>query len=144
VVGRLLWQSRGVPSGLSEAVAEIVASIPPGRVMTYGDIARFLGCGSPRQIGRLLATCDADLPWHRVVMADGSPPEHLRREHLARLRSEGTRLRGGRVELRSARWTPEIDDTVREALPGGDVTVPPPAIRALLPSSHEQRPPARS
>lgn len=47
--------------------------LPPGRVTTYGDLARLLGT-SPRHVGRLLAENDEApiVPCHRVVGSDGS------------------------------------------------------------------------
>ena len=47
--------------------------IPPGKVTTYGDLARVLGT-SPRNVGRLLALNDEapQVPCHRVVGSDGS------------------------------------------------------------------------
>jgi methylated-DNA-protein-cysteine methyltransferase-like protein len=103
-------QASVVTSRLADAVTDVVASIPAGRVMTYGDIARFLGSGSPRQVGQVLARCESDLPWHRVVMADGSPPAHTAGEHLRRLRAEGTPIVGGRADLSQARFYPRGAD----------------------------------
>ena len=53
-------------------VYEIVARIPPGRVATYGWIA--LQLGKPqgaRTVGWAMRQCPVDLPWHRVVNAQG-------------------------------------------------------------------------
>ncbi|HEX5512473.1 MAG TPA: MGMT family protein, partial [Actinomycetales bacterium] len=36
----------------SEAVLDVVARIPPGRVLSYGDVAELLGHGGPRLVGR--------------------------------------------------------------------------------------------
>ena len=88
------------------AVLDLVDAIPAGRVMTYGDIARHLGLGSPRQVGQILAHRGHEVPWHRVVMADGSPAPTQPSEQLARLRADGTPLRGRRVALDRARWEP--------------------------------------
>ena len=56
-----------------QAVYEIVAQIPYGRVMTYGDIARAIGCPrNARFVGFAMRVCPEHLPWHRVVMADGT------------------------------------------------------------------------
>ena len=52
-------------------------------------------------VGRVLATTRADVPWHRVVRADGSVAKGARQ--LDRLRREGVPLRGDRVDLRQAR-----------------------------------------
>jgi len=58
--------------GFAQAVYEIVASIPHGCVISYGDIARALGNPrGARQVGWAMANCPEGLPWWRVVMADG-------------------------------------------------------------------------
>lgn len=88
------------------AVLDVVDTIPPGQVMTYGDIARWLGIASPRQVGQILAHHGHRVPWHRVVMADGRAASPHSEEQLARLRDDGVPVRGNRVELRTARWRP--------------------------------------
>ncbi len=64
---------------------------------TYGDIDP----AAPRLVGHVLATNGDDLPWHRVVRADGSAP--MGRRQLALLLAEGVPVRGGRVDLGRAR-----------------------------------------
>lgn len=89
-----------------EAVLSLVERIPPGRVMSYGDIAGWLGVGGPRQVGAVMARYGGGVPWWRVVRTDGSLP----RSHDTRARehywAEGTPLRSGRVVMRDARWLP--------------------------------------
>lgn len=91
-------------------VLDVADSIPPGRVMSYGDIAEFLGQGGPRQVGRVMALWGGSAPWWRVVHADGSLLAGHERAAIARYRAEGTPLRldaGGRpsrVDMRAARW----------------------------------------
>ncbi len=87
-----------------ERVREIVASVPPGRVVTYGDIAAAAGLSSPRTVGWIMRTDSADLPWHRVVPANGRPAAHLAARQLAELQDEGVEIRDGRVDLRTARF----------------------------------------
>ncbi len=55
-------------------VYALVARIPPGRVTTYGEIARMLGRprGS-RAVGWAMRYCPDGLPWYRVVNAQGRP-----------------------------------------------------------------------
>ena len=91
-------------SPYAERVLELVARVPEGRAVTYGDVAGLLDEGGPRQVGQVLARYGGGVPWHRVVRADGSPPTAL--EALARLRSEGVPLRAGgeKVDLALARW----------------------------------------
>ncbi len=78
-------------------ILERVRAIPPGFVRTYGDIDP----AAPRLVGHVLATTEEDVPWHRVVRADGTAPKG--RRQLERLRREGVPLRGTRVELALAR-----------------------------------------
>ncbi|MDR3277996.1 MAG: MGMT family protein [Oscillospiraceae bacterium] len=56
-----------------QGVYEIVGQLPPGRVIAYGQIARLLGNPrAAREVGWAMRNCPEGLPWHRVVMADGS------------------------------------------------------------------------
>lgn len=74
----------------AERVLDVAELIPPGRVMTYGDVAEWLGEGGPRQVGRVMSLYGAAVPWWRVVRADGAllPGHELRA--LDRYREEGT------------------------------------------------------
>jgi alkylated DNA nucleotide flippase Atl1 len=87
-------------------VLAVVEAIPPGCVMTYGDIAEYVGEGGPRQVGRVMSLSGGSVPWWRVLHADGSPPEGHEREALAQLVVDGTPLRSGgqRVDMKLARW----------------------------------------
>jgi alkylated DNA nucleotide flippase Atl1 len=49
--------------GFVEAVLEVVSDIPPGRVMTYGQIAALLGSRGARVVGNVMARYGADVPW---------------------------------------------------------------------------------
>lgn len=90
-----------------QSVYAIVAGIPYGRVATYGDIAKALGY--PRRarfVGFAMRHCPDQLPWHRMVMADGTVTggewAQLRR---ALLEQEGVPfLPDGRVDLRACRY----------------------------------------
>jgi alkylated DNA nucleotide flippase Atl1 len=94
-----------VTSGdIAARVLACIESIPPGRVMTYGDVAEYVGIRSARQVGRVLALDQGTVPWHRVLRADGSLAEHLYSEQRQRLLSEGVRFRGDRVDLATFRW----------------------------------------
>jgi methylated-DNA-protein-cysteine methyltransferase related protein len=87
-----------------ERVRELVAAIPPGRVATYGDIAAMAGLSTPRTVGWIMRTDSADLPWHRVLRADGRPAPHLANRQLQRLAEEGCPLLDDRVDLAVARY----------------------------------------
>lgn len=85
-------------------VHEVVAAIPAGAVLAYGEVAARAGLpGRARLVGRILAEDSRDLPWHRVLRADGAPAPHLAAEQLARLRAEGVLVDGGRVRMRRYR-----------------------------------------
>jgi methylated-DNA-protein-cysteine methyltransferase related protein len=76
-----------------------VRSVPDGRVTTYGDLAP----GAPRFAGAVLSATDEDVPWQRIVRADGSLPKGERQRRL--LVAEGVPFRGERVDMREA-WVP--------------------------------------
>ncbi|HET8589328.1 MAG TPA: MGMT family protein [Nakamurella sp.] len=90
---------------LAERILDVVASVPRGRVTTYGDIAALAGTPSPRLVGRVLAELSDDAtPWHRVLRADGTPAPHLVERQCELLRIEGVPAAAGRVNLRRYRW----------------------------------------
>lgn len=89
----------GVDEQTVERVREVVAAIPAGRVLAYGDVAARAGLRSARLVGRIMAEDGADLPWHRVLRADGTAAPHIAREQLARLRAEGVLAVNGRVPM---------------------------------------------
>lgn len=75
-----------------------VREIPPGFVRTYGDVSP----GSPRFAGAVLFECDdPDLPWWRVVRADGSLAKGARQRE--RLEAEDVPFRDNRVDMSAAR-----------------------------------------
>jgi len=88
------------PGAYAETIIARIRAIPRGLVCTYADIDPH----APRAVGRILATTDADIPWHRVVRADGTAAMGSRQ--LERLRAEGVSLRGDRVDFAQtrARW----------------------------------------
>lgn len=99
--------TRRPPEHFVEAVLDIVAAIPPGSVMTYGDVAATLGSRAARAVGNVMALSGSDVPWWRVIRASGMPPAGHEDRALAHYRAEGTPLRettdGYRVDLRRAR-----------------------------------------
>ncbi|MFF2053140.1 MGMT family protein [Leifsonia sp. NPDC058194] len=106
-------EARDGADSFVERVLAVVDSIPPGRVMTYGDVAAVLGSRAARMVGQVMAYYGSTVPWWRVVRASGHPAadhEHIALQHY---RAEGTPLLGGpradgsatsyRVDLRAAR-----------------------------------------
>ena len=116
------WGRGGDPRGIpphAEAVLALARSIPAGQVATYGDLARLVGEGGPRQVGQVMSRYGSDAPWWRVLRASGLPPAGHEVRALVHYRAEGTPLVGAlpdgagmppadyRVDLRRARWSPE-------------------------------------
>jgi methylated-DNA-protein-cysteine methyltransferase-like protein len=89
-----------------EDVLALVEQIPPGRVMSYGAIADYLGRGGPRQVGSVMSHYGGPVPWHRVVAANGRLVPGHEREALRRHAAEGTPMRGEKVDMRRAAWWP--------------------------------------
>jgi methylated-DNA-protein-cysteine methyltransferase related protein len=87
-----------------ERVRSLVAAIPSGRVVTYGDIAAVAGLSSPRIVGWIMRTDSSDLPWHRVITASGRPARQLTSRQLELLRAEGILAVDGRVTLPEVRY----------------------------------------
>jgi alkylated DNA nucleotide flippase Atl1 len=86
-----------------ERVLARVRAIPEGYVRTYGD----LDPKAPRFAGQVLSETDChDLPWHRVVRADGSLTQGSRQREL--LLREGVPMRGDRVDMSEARFPPDL------------------------------------
>ena len=92
----------------SSRVLDVIEAIPPGQVMSYGDIAEYVGQGGPRQVGRVLSRFGGGAPWWRVIHADGTPPPGNEAAALRHYLAERTPLRSVacpvRVDMGQARW----------------------------------------
>jgi methylated-DNA-protein-cysteine methyltransferase related protein len=87
-----------LPGPSAEQILARVRATPPGFVRTYGDVSP----GAPRVAGAVLHACEnPEIPWHRIVRADGSLAKGERQRRL--LEAEGVPFRGSRVEMRVAR-----------------------------------------
>src|SRR6188508_2615312 len=85
------------PASRAERVLARIRATPPGFVRTYGDVSP----GAPRFAGSVLAGCeDPDVPWQRIVRADGSLAKGARQRAL--LEAEGVPFRGAHVDMRMA------------------------------------------
>jgi alkylated DNA nucleotide flippase Atl1 len=87
-----------------QEILDAVRAIPEGFVRTYGDLSP----GAPRQAGRVLSETQADVPWWRVVRADGSLA--VGEKQRAHLDAEGVPLLATdppRVDMRVARMAIE-------------------------------------
>ncbi len=89
-------------------ILKLIRSVPEGFVTTYGDLCP----EAPRLPGRILSTTkEKDLPWHRIVRADGSFAQGERQRRL--LRKEGIPFAGKRVDM-------DVAHLPRDALISGD------------------------
>lgn len=89
----------------------IVAAIPAGRVMTYGDIALLAGHPyAARQVGGIAHFGPSELPWHRVVNRFGDCATGYyggKVGHAKALADEGVRVEDFRiVAFEEVRWHP--------------------------------------
>jgi methylated-DNA-protein-cysteine methyltransferase related protein len=85
-----------------DRILERIRAIPKGFVRTYGDIDP----GAPRLVGLVLSQTHDDIPWQRVVRANGTLPKGAKQRAL--LLEEGVSMRGDRVDLKDARLPPEF------------------------------------
>lgn len=99
-------------SDFEGSVLEVLHSLAPGEVVTYGEVAAQAGFpGAARAVGTILRTCDEDVPWWRVVGAGGqirTPPVERQAELLRR---EGVLVLGGKVSaLRNRRAADRVQE----------------------------------
>ena len=107
-VNRLVTKKK-IAAPFSARVLMVVRRIPPGRVATYGDVARLAGRPrAARAVGNIMRDCRRpDVPCHRVIAAGGRLGGYGGREMLKRslLVAEGVPVTGGRVrDLARIRW----------------------------------------
>lgn len=108
-------------SEFNEFVYALVRQIPPGWVMTYGQVAGYIPEPTfidslayrrirARWVGYALGACPDDVPWQRVINQGGKPSQRQTGGHLAQaalLAAEGTPQRpDGTIDLEVASWTP--------------------------------------
>ena len=83
-----------------DAVLEVIGSLGPGEVVTYGEVADQAGFpGAARAVGTVLRNCDGEIPWWRVVGAGGSIRTPPRVGQAELLRDEGVPVVGGKVTV---------------------------------------------
>ena len=92
-------------------VNDVVARIPKGKVMTYGQIAGLCGnARSARIVGGIAHFGDPELPWHRVVNAKGGLASGYpggRKAHQKHLEAEGIEIdKNGQVNMEKHLWNP--------------------------------------
>jgi methylated-DNA-protein-cysteine methyltransferase-like protein len=111
------------PIIFNNQVWEIVRQIPPGRVATYGQIARMLPppdgveekayqAFGPRWVGSAMAKCPEDVPWQRVINSKGEISPRPGAEHQRQLlEEEGVAFNErNRIDLKSFGWQNSIGE----------------------------------
>lgn len=112
------------PEERERRVVDAIRGIPAGSVASYGQIADLAGIPrGARQVGYVLRTTVAPVPWHRVLTASGKiafpegSPQF--REQASKLDAEEVAVERGRVNMRRYRWRPDIDELIwKDAMDG--------------------------
>jgi methylated-DNA-protein-cysteine methyltransferase-like protein len=110
-------------------IYEVVRLIPYAQVATYGQVAELAGLiGKPRVVGYALyrVAIDTDIPWHRVINAQGKISESALRDgsddlQKLLLEQEGIAFERGRIDFNRYRWRPSfaiIDQLLKDSAPG--------------------------
>jgi len=96
------------PTSFAEQVLDLVARIPAGHVLTYGEVAERLGRRAPRAVGTTLSRFGGGVPWWRVVRSGGWLAPGNEQDAASRLRAEGVELFGDpeapRVDVARYHW----------------------------------------
>lgn len=109
-------------------VWQLVRQVPPGKVVTYGQLAQWLPppmgvaleeyqAFGARWVGDAMAACPADVPWQRVINAQGKiskRPGAQQQRHL--LEVEGIVFVNDKIDLKRYQWQgPGHEDAPRQA-----------------------------
>lgn len=89
-------------------VFEIIRLIPPGRVTSYGTVAKAVGYPNhSRHVGNALRNYDADFPAHRVCNSSGRITASCLEDFIIKLNLEGIHVKDGRiVNFKNIFWNP--------------------------------------
>lgn len=111
-----------------EQVWQLARQVPHGKVVTYGQIAQLLPppagvdpqeykAWSPRWVGDAMGACPADVPWQRVINAQGKISQRAGSEHQRRLLAEEDIVFvNDKVDLKRYQWQgPSHGDEPRQA-----------------------------
>lgn len=109
---------------MARRIRETVAAIPLGKVASYGQVAELAGWPRrARYVARVLGQTPAaaQLPWHRVVRADGRiafvKGSKAFEKQRGRLEAEGVAVLGGRISMRQYRWQPDLSELLFQPPP---------------------------
>ena len=102
-----------VDEAFKNQVYRLVARIPRGKVMTYGQIAALCGAGwAAWEVGQIAHTGPTGLPWQRVVNKQGGLaagwPNGGRAAHAAALRADGVTVSDDfTIDIAQLLWNPD-------------------------------------
>jgi methylated-DNA-protein-cysteine methyltransferase-like protein len=110
-------------------VWELVRQVPPGKVATYGQIARMIPLPpgvdekayrafGPRWVGGAMAACPEDVPWQRVINSKGEISLRPGAEHQRQLlEEEGVQFnQGGKIDLKIYGWQSSPEEPAQPQL----------------------------
>ena len=100
-----------------KAICDVVSSIKPGHVMSYGEVARAAGFPRhARMVSRALRRSDTPLPWHRVIKSDRTLAFEVGSEAFRKqndlLEKEGFQIRNGKVVRFESDETMDLDKLI--------------------------------
>lgn len=98
---------------LAESVLMIVDLVPPGRVVSYGDVAEIVGCG-PRVVGRVMARYGHQTCWWRVTNHAGDLAGGLLAEAKPHWVAEGIEVKPDGLGCRIAHFRADLDQLARD------------------------------
>ncbi len=115
------------PQAYYQQVWEIVRQIPPGKVATYGQIAKMIpppigveieayAAFAPRWVGGAMAACPDDVPWQRVINSQGKVSERAGAEKQRQLlEQEGVEIDAKeRIDLKKFGWKGPSSDEIEQ------------------------------
>jgi methylated-DNA-protein-cysteine methyltransferase-like protein len=109
-----------VDPNFRQRVEAVVAQIPQGRVMTYGQLAALCGnARAARIVGGIAHFGDPDLPWQRVVSKQGGLAAGYpggRHGHAEHLRAEGVEVVDEKVDVHGLLWWPVGEEPSQQGL----------------------------
>ena len=106
---------------LFQRTVALVAKIPPGKVVSYGQVANLISAeGCARHVSYILSSSSKqyNLPWHRVISSSGKLSPHKGfHKQLLLLKKEGVVLHNNKTDLEAFGWKPS-ETLVRKILKG--------------------------
>lgn len=98
---------------IHKSILQVVASIPQGKVASYGQVAKLAAYPShARYVGTVLKNLplDSKLPWHRVVNSKGeiafTENSAAYKKQKALLEKDGVVIKSGKIAMRVYAWQP--------------------------------------